>query len=72
MLEGRAMDSLLRFVQGVFGASVAVALLLTFVWPVAVSSDPAHGGFKLAAIGTFAVFFVSLVVLLALRLARMR
>ena len=66
------MEFLLRFVRAVFGASVAATLLLTFVWPLAVSSDPAHAGFKLAAIATFAVFFVSLAALLALRLARIR
>ena len=72
MLEGRTMGLLLRFVQGVLGASVAAMLLLTFVWPVAVSSDPAHAGFKIAAIATFAVFFLALAVLLAARLARTR
>jgi hypothetical protein len=66
------MDRLLRIVQAVFGASVAATLLLTFVWPLAVSSDPAHAGFKIAAIATFAVFFLSLAVLLAARLARTR
>lgn len=66
------MDFLLRFVRVVFGASVAATLLLTFVWPLAVSSDPAHAGFKFAAIATFGVFFLSLAVLLAVRLARIR
>lgn len=64
-----AMDAFLRLMQAILGASVLATLLLTFVWPMAVSADPAHAGFKTAAIVTFVVFFVALAVLLAVRLA---
>jgi len=66
------MDVVLRIAQALFRVSVAATLLLTFIWPVAVSADPAHAGFKFAAIVTFAVFFIALAVLLAARLVRSR
>jgi hypothetical protein len=59
------------FLQGarvLLAVSVAAMCLLTFVWPLAVSADPGHSLFRIVAIATFAVFFASLVAVLAARL----
>ena len=58
------------FLRGVLAASVAGACALTFVWPFAVSADPADPAFRTLAIGTFVAFLVSLVAGAALQLRR--
>ena len=55
-------------VRGILAASVVGACALTFVWPFAVSADPADPAFRSLAIGTFVAFLVSLVAGAALRL----
>lgn len=57
---------------GVLAASVASACLLTFVWPFAVSADPADPTFRLLAIGTLASFLASIVALVLQRLREPR
>jgi len=57
-------------IQTALIASVVAMLLLTFVWPIAVSADPDHPAFKLAAITTFGMFLLALAVLLAARLGQ--
>jgi hypothetical protein len=57
-----------KLLSVVMWTSIAAICLLTFVWPLAVSADPGHPAFKIAAIATFAVFFTSLAALLAVRL----
>ena len=47
---------------------VAAICMLTFVWPFAVSPDPAQPAFKIAAIAVLLLFFLSMLVLLAGRL----
>ena len=61
-----------RLMQAVLAASVAAMCLLTFVWPLAVSADPADSAFQVAAIATFTVFLVALALRLAARLAQRR
>ena len=63
---------MLRAANLLLAVSVAAMLALTFVWPLAVSADPAHPEFKGAAIVTFILFFAALSALLVLRLARRR
>ena len=60
------------FIYAVMWISIVVMCALTFVWPLAVSADPGHPVFKIAAITTFAVFFASLAALLAVRLKERR
>lgn len=59
------MKAFIAAARTILWASVAAICVLTFVWPFAVSPDPAHPVFKVAAIATFAAFLVSLAVLLA-------
>lgn len=54
----------------ILAASAASACLLTFVWPFAVSADPADATFRTLAIGTFVVFLASIATLAFLRLRR--
>jgi len=54
--------------RGVFWICVVAICLLTFVWPFAVSPDPAQPAFKIAAIAVLLLFFASMLVLLAERL----
>ena len=63
---------MVRLIQGIHFAAIAAMGLLTFIWPLAISADPAHPGFKVAAIAAAVAFFVSLAVLLAARIARRR
>ena len=63
---------MLRAAQVALALSVAAMLALTFVWPLAVSADPANPEFKAAAIVTFILFFATLAALLVLQLARRR
>ena len=51
-------------------ASVAAILLLTFVWPFLLSSDPADPRFKAVAIVTFIIFLGAVGTLAAARLKR--
>ena len=57
-----------RSARVLLAASVVAMCLLVFVWPLAVSADPAHPLFRIVAIATFAVFFASLIVVLVARL----
>lgn len=50
--------------------SVVAILALTFVWPFAVSPDPADPRFEIAAIAAFALFLGSVAALAAARLRR--
>ena len=59
-----------RLLRWVLAASVASACALTFVWPFAVSADPADPAFRVLAIATLLAFLVSLAALSALRLRR--
>ena len=64
------MIRLQAFLRGVLAASVVGACALTFVWPFAVSADPADPAFRVLATGTLLAFLVSLAALSALRLRR--
>ena len=64
------MIRLQAFLRGILAASVAAACALTFVWPFAVSADPADPAFRTLAIGTFVTFLVSLAALAASRVRR--
>jgi hypothetical protein len=66
------MIRLQAFLRGILAASAASACALTFVWPFAVSADPADPAFRTVAIATFVAFLFSLVALAALRLRRAR
>lgn len=66
------MMRLQAFLRGILAASAALACALTFVWPFAVSADPADPAFRTVAIATFVAFLVSLASLAALRLGRGR
>jgi hypothetical protein len=57
--------SILRWI---LAAAVVAACLLTFVWPFAVSSDPADATFRVLAIGTFIALLASIGALGLLRL----
>ncbi len=48
--------------------SAVLACALTFLWPFAVSADPADPAFRAIAIATLVVFLASLAALAALRL----
>ena len=50
--------------------SVLAIVALTFVWPFALSSDPADPRFRIVAIATFVVFLGSLAALAVARLRR--
>lgn len=49
-------------------ASVAAAVFLAFAWPFAVSRDQGSAAYHVLAVGVLLAFFVSLLVLCALRL----
>jgi hypothetical protein len=51
-------------------SSIALACVLTFVWPFAVSEDPSDPRFRVLAISALLVFLASLVAALALRTCR--
>jgi len=55
--------------RSVLWTCVAAICVLTFAWPFVVSPDPAQPAFKIAAIAVLLLFFVSMLVLLAERLA---
>jgi len=59
-----------RALRWVLAASSAAACLLTFVWPFAVSADPADATFRMLAIGTFVALIASIAALAFLRLRR--
>jgi hypothetical protein len=61
-----------RLLRWILAASVVSACLLTFVWPFAVSADPADPTFRPLAIGTFIVLLAAVVLLAFLRLRRAR
>ena len=50
--------------------SVAVILFLTFVWPFALSADPADPQFRIAAIAAFVAFLGAVASLAVARLKR--
>ena len=60
--------SLTVLARWVLGLSVAAILFLTFVWPFAVSADPADGRFRIAAVATFVAFLGAIVLLAVERL----
>ena len=64
------MGRLLVFVRRLLFASVAAILLLTFVWPFLLSSDPADPRFRAAAIVTFVIFLGAVSVLAIAKLRR--
>ena len=59
-----------RALRRIFGCAIAAMCLLAFAWPFAVSPDPSQPIFKLVAITTLIVFFVSMIALLIARIAR--
>ncbi len=60
------MPALARWLLGI---SVAAIVALTFIWPYALSPDPADPRFRVAAIAAFVAFLGSV---LALAVARLR
>ena len=54
----------------VLAASILAMCLLTFVWPFAVSPDPADPIYRIAAISAFFAFLVWLAALLACKARR--
>jgi hypothetical protein len=64
------LPGLSRVLRGILAASCASACFLTFVWPFAVSADPADAAFRTLAIGTFLVLLASIATLAFLRLRR--
>jgi len=60
---------LTRWARGGLWCSVVSICVLTFVWPFAVSSSPDQPGFKFVAIAVLLLFLLSMLVLLAARLA---
>jgi len=58
--------------RGALWCSVVSICVLTFVWPFAVSSDPDQPAFKISAIAILLLFLLSMLVLLAERLASKR
>ena len=64
------MRALVAIARMTLSASVLAMCLLTFGWPFAVSTDPSHPVFKVAAIATLLAFLLSLAVLLACKLRR--
>jgi hypothetical protein len=56
--------------RAILAASCAFACFLAFVWPFAVSADPADAAFRTLAIGTFVVLLGSIAALAFLRLRR--
>lgn len=63
---------LARFARGALWCSVVLICVLTFAWPFVVSRDPAQPAFKIVAIGVLLLFLLSMLVLLAERLASRR
>ena len=63
------MPRLTHVARGALWVSVAFMCILTFAWPFAVSSDPGQPWFEIPAIGTLLLFFLSMLVLLAGRIA---
>ena len=59
-----------RVLRWILAAATATACLLTFVWPFAVSADPADATFRTLAIGTFIALLASIAALAFLRLRR--
>ncbi len=55
-------------IQGLFALSVVAICLWTFVWPFAVSADPANSIYRYGSIVTLLVFFGCIVVLLTIRI----
>jgi hypothetical protein len=64
------VPKLIRMAKGVLWLSVACMCVLTFVWPFAVSDDPGQPGLKIGAIAVLLLFFLSMLALLADRVAR--
>jgi len=58
--------------RGALWCSVVLICVLTFVWPFVVSPDPAQPAFKLVAITVLLLFLLSMLVLLAERIASRR
>lgn len=61
---------LTRVLRWILAVAAASACLLTFVWPFAVSADPANATFRMLAMGTFVVLLASIATLALLRLRR--
>ena len=61
---------LTRVLRWILAVASASACVLTFVWPFAVSADPADAIFRTLAIGTFVTFLASIAALAFLRLRR--
>jgi len=57
--------------SALWGSVVAICVL-TFVWPFVVSPDPAQPAFRIVAIAVLMLFLLSMLVLLAERLASRR
>lgn len=70
MRRSRLNKGLPALARWLLGLSVAAIVALTFVWPFAVSPDPADPCFRIAAIATFLVFLGSLAALVVARLRR--
>jgi ABC-type transport system involved in multi-copper enzyme maturation permease subunit len=60
----------LNVVRNVFLVTIVVMCVLAFVWPFAVSADPALPLFKWVAIATLNIFFILLFAVLVLRIVR--
>ena len=58
--------------RGALSGSVVSICVLTFVWPFIVSPDPSQPAFKIGAIAVLLLFLLSMLVLLAERLASRR
>ena len=67
-MAGEVNAALTACARGVLWICVAAICVLTFVWPFAVSTDPAQPAFKIVAIAVLLLFFAAMLVLLAQRL----
>jgi hypothetical protein len=64
------MAVLMPAARAALWTSVAAMVCLTFVWPFAVSADPAQDAFKPAAIGALSVFVLAMAVILVEKACR--
>ena len=55
-----------RVLRAVLWGSTAASVFLAFVWPIAVSADPAGDAFRMFAVGTLVAFLLSLAAVVAL------
>ena len=62
--------TLSTFARWLLIAATASILLLTFVWPFAISADPADPRFRVAAIAVFVFFLAAVTILAVARLKR--